>query len=86
MLIKISLTVFLFSITAKGVIWKEAVFKLTDCPRNMGNSATPPDKEDLIQYICPEKCYINFHFPFQCKITKNIDLKANNSCIGFPSR
>lgn len=26
----------------------EAVFKLTDCPRIVGNSAIPPDKEDLI--------------------------------------
>lgn len=29
-------------------IWREAVFKLTDCPRNVGDSATPSDKEDLI--------------------------------------
>lgn len=41
-------------------IWREAVFKLTDCPRNVGDSATPSDKEDLISMVCPEKCYINF--------------------------
>lgn len=38
----------------------EAVFKLTDCHRNVEDSAIPSDKEDLI-CICPEKkCYINF--------------------------
>lgn len=48
-------------------IWRDVVFKLTDCPRNVGDSATPSDKEDLIstffqkKYKTKEKqCYINF--------------------------
>lgn len=47
-------------------IWRDVVFKLTDCPRNVGDSATPSDKEDLISTFVQKKnknkkqCYINF--------------------------
>lgn len=45
------------------------MFKLTDCPRNVGNSAIPPDKEDLIRIFVKKNATSSFYFPFQCKIT-----------------
>lgn len=45
------------------------MFKLTDCPRNVGNSAIPLDKEDLIRIFVKKNATSSFHFPVQCKIT-----------------
>lgn len=41
-----------------------------DCPRNVGNSAKPPAKEDLISIFVKKNATSSFYFPFQCKITK----------------
>lgn len=52
------------------------MFKLTDCPRNVGDSATLSDKEDLISTFVQEKKTKNktmlhqFYFPFSARKQK----------------
>lgn len=54
-------------------IWRDVVFKLTDCPRNVGDSATPSDKEDLISTFFQKKykktktMLHQFYFPFSAR-------------------
>lgn len=61
------------------------MFKMTDCPRNVVNSAIPPDKEDLIN-IFVQKMLHRFHFPFSVQDNKKkLKLKDNISCLScFP--
>lgn len=50
--------------------WREAVFKSTDCPRNVGDSATPLDKEDPISKFVQKKTKTmlhQFYFPFSAR-------------------
>lgn len=58
---------------------EKAVFKLTDCPRNVEHSAIPPDKEDLLSVFVHKMLHVtsNFSarqqswflfFPFQLKL------------------
>lgn len=49
---------------------KRLVFKLTDCPRNVGNSAIPPDKEDLIR-IFVQKNATSISPPISVQDNKN---------------
>lgn len=70
------------------------MFKLTDCPRNVGDSATPSDKEDLISTFVQKKTKTKNNatsilLPIQCKITeKEKKTKKENKNIicllGFP--
>lgn len=74
-------------------IWRDAVFKLTDCPRNVGDSATLSDKEDLISMFFQEKKNpkqnnaTSILLFIQCKKTdkENKNRKKNIICLlGFP--
>lgn len=68
---------FLFSLPDEK--FGEAVFKLTDCPRDVGHSAIPPDKEDLIRIFVKKKCYIIISRPssVQDNNKKKIIIKDN---------
>lgn len=73
---------------ARWEIWREAVFKLTDCPRNIGNSAIPPDKEDLVS-IFVQKNATSISHPISVQDNKKEKGKKtkhyNISCLSrFP--
>lgn len=47
------------------------MFKITDCPRNVVNSAIPPDKEDLIS-IFVQKNATSISLPISVQDNKKI--------------
>lgn len=58
------------------------MFKLTDSPRNVGNSAIPPDKEDLIsRFVQKNATSISRPLSVQDKKIK----KDNMSMFSFPA-
>lgn len=56
------------------------MFKLTDCPRNIGNSAIPPDKEDLVS-IFVQKNATSISHPISVQDNKKKKKKKKTTTI-----